>query len=172
MQLSWSHKLFLVFNRWIGVSRWYDILVRFWARVALFILAGVVTVCAVTLPIPLVIRLEGLFWLLMAWCMGMCVGWVVAWVWPHPRPIVELSGVRTLVAPLSNWKSFPSDHAFSAWLLVFFAGLVWGNNWVTWTGVILASGVSVGRVLAGVHYPRDILAGLVLAGVVAWAFFG
>lgn len=172
MQLSWSHKLFLVFNRRIGVSKWYDTSVRFLARVTLFILAGVVMVGLVTLSTPLMDRLEWLIWLSVAWCVGMGMGWLVAWLFPHPRPVVELPGVKTLVTPLSNWKSFPSDHAFSAWLLVFFTGFVLESSWVWWSGMVLAIGVSAGRVLAGVHYPRDILAGLALAGVVAWAFFG
>ncbi len=174
MKLSWSHRLFLQVNQWVGSSRAYDVVVRFWAEYAIFAMAvGVagyllwsnrvtaITVVLVTLP--------------LAWVVGMAIGWLIAWAYPHPRPVVELPQTRQIIVPLSTWKSLPSDHAFSAWLLVWGAvmGSAPGAAWWPLLGFGLsATGISAARVLAGVHYPRDIIWGFILAGVVALAFFG
>ena len=63
-----------------------------------------------------------------------------------------------------SWKSFPSDHAMSAWLFVWLAVALAVPGWPVL--VVFALIVSWGRVFAGVHYPLDILGGCAVAGLV------
>lgn len=167
--------MFLYVNRWAGTSRVYDVLVRFWAAYALFLLAVAVVGFLLWGNLQIGTVIFVFVWLPLMWAVGMAISWLIGWVYPHRRPVLELPKIHQIITPLSNWKSLPSDHAFSAWLLVFAA--IFGPNGSTAVWPILvffgcALIISIARVLAGVHYPRDILAGAALAGVVAWAFFG
>lgn len=79
----------------------------------------------------------------------------------RPRP--ELADLPALVATASR-LSFPSVHATSTTAAaVLFAPLVPGGPAA---GVAVAGAMAVSRVLLGVHYPSDVLAGTALgAGV-------
>lgn len=175
MKLSWSHKLFLFVNKWAGKSRVYDVVVKFWAEYALFLLALAV-VASILWQSPHIGAVIFVFvWLPLMWTAGMGISWLIGWAYPHRRPAIEFPKTHQIITPLSNWKSLPSDHAFSAWLLVFAAVVgLRGEGALGLMAVFTASAalISAARVLAGVHYPRDVVAGTVLAGVVAWAFFG
>lgn len=63
--------------------------------------------------------------------------------------------------------SFPSGHA--ARLAALAIGGLFFDVSLGWTLLVLALSVALARVLVGVHYLSDILMGLVLGGLVAWA---
>jgi membrane-associated phospholipid phosphatase len=92
---------------------------------------------------------------------------LVGLVWFRPRPFVSLRFVNQLidVSPLN--KSFPSDHAAVAFALACSMALV-RPKWA-WAALAAAAMVAFGRVLVGVHYPTDVLAGAVLGCL--WAAF-
>jgi undecaprenyl-diphosphatase len=97
----------------------------------------------------------------MGWILDVCIGMIVR----EPRPHVTMPTSKLLFQPLMAWKSFPSDHAMSAWL-IFFMALVCSLP-LAWALLPLALWVSWGRVYAGVHYPFDILGGFGVATFVA-----
>ena len=76
-----------------------------------------------------------------------------------PRPY-EQPGFTPLVEKETHGHSFPSRHALSAavlamvWLYFYPAAGV--------AMVVVAAAICVLRVLAGVHFPRDVLAGAAL----------
>jgi membrane-associated phospholipid phosphatase len=84
------------------------------------------------------------------------------------RPQVLFPQIRLLFKPFSLWKSFPSDHAALAFLICFM-GAALQVPW-SWNLIPLALWVGWGRVYAGVHYPLDILGGMVTAGIVTMLF--
>jgi undecaprenyl-diphosphatase len=80
----------------------------------------------------------------------------------RPRPPGEF------VAWQYDKYSFPSGHA--ARLAALTVGVMrWYPGWGYWVG-IAALGVAIARVLVGVHYVGDIIAGLILGGVVSGLF--
>jgi len=94
---------------------------------------------------------------------------LVARVWSRPRPFEGLGGVREVLLHRPD-KSFPSDHAtflFSIGFYFLYAG--WKKT--GWTVIITGIFVSIARVILGVHYPLDILGGLVIGAVGAWLIF-
>ena len=102
-----------------------------------------------------------------AWVSGLAMSYLIALMWPHPRPIVEHPKTRQLFRPFEVWKSFPSDHTLSAFILAIIpyqvgVSSLWGTIFF-----LLAAAVSFSRVYAGVHYPRDIAGGIVLAFIVS-----
>ena len=86
----------------------------------------------------------------------------------RPRPYEALD-IVPLIPREKKGESFPSRHVFS----VFVIAMTWG--WVCppvgWllgaVGVLLA----VTRVVAGIHFPRDVLAGALLGMACGWVGF-
>ncbi len=85
-----------------------------------------------------------------------------------PRPY-EKDGIVPLIAKEKKGHSFPSRHAASAGMIV-----------AVWLALARPAGIfflavavliAASRVLAGVHYGRDVLAGGVFGFAAVWIFF-
>jgi undecaprenyl-diphosphatase len=76
------------------------------------------------------------------------------------RPFIADTGVRLLVPQPMSVHSLPSAHASAAFALAF--AIAWTNPRAAIVPFIFAFGVAFGRVAVGVHYPTDVLAGLVV----------
>lgn len=88
--------------------------------------------------------------------LGLLVNRVVGAFWDRPRPYQTHPGVHVWGGH-SHDPSFPSDHASAAFgiaFAVFFFDRLVGSLFL-----LAAIAISVGRVLVGVHYPADVLAG-------------
>lgn len=86
----------------------------------------------------------------------------------RPRP-ETVSAIAPLISHLPD-NSFPSGHAIFAAasagaMLVFLE-----KKWIGWCFAILGLIMCLARVVAGVHYPGDILAGAIVGGLFAWGF--
>ena len=80
------------------------------------------------------------------------------------RPFLAISDVISLIpAPLTS--SFPSIHTATA--VAISAALYFANPFYGAIGIIITIGIIFGRISAGVHYPTDILGG-VLIGLLAF----
>jgi membrane-associated phospholipid phosphatase len=81
------------------------------------------------------------------------------------RPFLTFADVQILIPmPLSQY-SFPSAHASLAFGIAF--ACLWGANRRSTIVIpmVLAALVGLGRILVGVHYPTDVLAGMVVGGL-------
>jgi undecaprenyl-diphosphatase len=94
---------------------------------------------------------------LSAAAFGLLVNQVISHLWDRPRPYdAHPLGVIPLLTP-SQDPSFPSDHATAAFAIAFgilFVARRAGLFFLVWAVLIAAS-----RVLTGMHYPTDVLAG-------------
>lgn len=177
MNLSWNKKLFLKINKYQGKHLWLDKLMQF-SSVYLIYIIGILAFLP-TLIFSIQTNL-GINWFLIfrsllvffiAIISGLVISYFTGWFWPHRRPGDELEGVRLLVRlkNFEHWKTFPSDHAFMSLALAILGGLIVLYHW--WYSVfliILAGLVSMGRMYTGVHYPRDIIGGILLALLVCY----
>ncbi|WP_417362317.1 phosphatase PAP2 family protein [Gallaecimonas pentaromativorans] len=86
----------------------------------------------------------------------------------RPRPVVALQGVQAFIKP-SDQFSLPSGHTAAAFVMASMAighfGLV-GLLLLPWAML-----VGLSRVLLGVHFPSDILAGAALGSCVTCIVF-
>lgn len=80
-----------------------------------------------------------------------------------PRPFLVLDNVSLLFTHGAN-DSFPSGHATALFSLAFMS-LFYSPRVLSLLLFIGASVVGISRVVAGVHWPLDILGGIVLAAV-------
>lgn len=94
--------------------------------------------------------------------------WVAAYVIKiiahAPRPFVTFPEIRPLLME-TPYDSFPSGHA-----TVFFAlatAIYLRNRRAGIFFFLCAFSISIGRVIAGIHYPQDILAGAFLGIAIA-----
>lgn len=89
---------------------------------------------------------------------------LIRWFWPRPRPFVEYD--VNLILNKIDQPAFPSGHA-----AFFFAlsTVVYFYNKKAGIGFFVASFlISISRVFGGVHWPTDILAGVLVGIFSAW----
>ena len=91
--------------------------------------------------------------------LALLVNQLIAHVWDRPRPYDTHPDVHTWVAR-SHDPSFPSDHASAAFGIAF--AVLMFDRVAGALFVAAAALVSLGRVLVGVHYPGDVLAGMLV----------
>ncbi len=86
----------------------------------------------------------------------------------RPRPYEAQPGIMLFAAPLDHF-SFPSGHtlhavAFSLVALAYYP-------WLAWFAVPFTLLVAASRVMLGLHYPSDVLAGVAIGAAVAGVSF-
>jgi undecaprenyl-diphosphatase len=81
------------------------------------------------------------------------------------RPCRVLPGVESRVAP-SDRFSFPSGHTAAAVLVAVLLGNLFPLLFPVAAAWALAVGLS--RIILGVHYPTDVIAGMALGALSAW----
>lgn len=161
--------IFEKLNKQIGKNRYLDAFARICAEFLILILLsffGVLLLATYWQDWQSLLKISLLFGFL--WGLGMTINWVIGKMVRSPRPYVNNPEYKSLFRPLMDNKAFPSDHAMSAFL-VFFTFLFLGLP--LWPVVlILAIAIVWGRVYAGVHYPRDIVGGALVALLVSMPF--
>jgi membrane-associated phospholipid phosphatase len=126
---------------------------------------------ALALVLPCIRRAPRLFWAAL-------LAAVVAGLWTQgtkqvidvPRPLsVFAPGAFHLAGPAYRHVSFPSGHAAAAFALAGIWVMRPQGGW-PWRGLllVLASLVGLSRIMVGVHWPLDVLWGMVGGWLGAW----
>ena len=100
---------------------------------------------------------------LVAASVAMLINQVISHLWERPRPFVTHQAFTHLLSAPSPDPSFPSDHAAVAFAIAF-AVLAFSRR----AGLFFlaaATLISLSRIALGLHYPTDVLAGM----LVGWA---
>lgn len=101
----------------------------------------------------------------VAACAGLAVAAVVGRLVDRPRPFVaHPRAIHAFLAHAAD-PGFPSDHATAAFAIAAVLLLVLGVR--TLPVLLAAVALAVSRVLVGIHYPADVLAGAVLGTTAA-----
>lgn len=96
-----------------------------------------------------------------AWLMSQ----LIALLYFRKRPFVIFDTIETLIARSEFSKSLPSDHAVIAMALAM-TTFLWSPKVGIWL-IVIALLIGLARVMAGVHYPFDIVVAVVLGIIVA-----
>ncbi len=97
--------------------------------------------------------------------LALLIGQLLSHLVDRPRPFVAHPDVIHLFAPHAADASFPSDHTTAAFAIataIFLRNRLWGT-----LTLLAAAALGASRVVIGVHYPLDVLAGAVLGSAVA-----
>lgn len=154
--------IFRAINNLAGVSPVLDTVGQFLAVVGIFILVLMVLVGH---KHRIRAAMEGACAGLLALGVNAIIG-VIAF---RSRPFVSHEQVHLLIEKSGLDKSFPSDHtsiAFALATVLYLNNRRWGI-----VGYVLALFIGIGRIYVGVHYPTDILGGIVVgvvSGLLVW----
>lgn len=109
-------------------------------------------------------------WIVLAYLLVPAIGFIVLSVirkrmnWPRPY---ELGTFPPLLNREEKGRSMPSRHVFSATII---STVAWGvNPLLSFLGLSLALLLAGVRVLAGLHFVRDVVVGFLSA--ILWGFF-
>ena len=109
-------------------------------------------------------------WIVLAYLLVPATGFIVLSVirkrmnWPRPY---ELGTFPSLLNREGKGRSMPSRHVFSAAII---STVAWGvNPLLSFLGLSLALLLAGVRVLAGLHFVRDVVVGFLSA--ILWGFF-
>lgn len=161
MKLSWSHKVFLWINKRVGRYPILDMFMVFCAQYLIFIFLG-----AIGLWLLLNNPEQELYFIFIlgtAILFSFIINWSIGAVAQRPRPIREFPGITQLIRPHQTFKSFPSDHTTVSFTFALIVILVGVQALWYWVLLVLASLIAIGRVYVGVHYPRDLIGGVIVA---------
>lgn len=161
--LTFSQKLFLKINSYIGKNKLRDTFFYFCGQWLIWVL-----VIINVLLFPVGLYTHEMFGYLCLFFLSAIIAYGISFFialrFKHPRPIVEFPNIKELIIPLGTWKSFPSDHTIGAVLLSTSAYFLSGGSTASLClFIFLAVLVMFGRIYCGVHYPRDIVGGIVVA---------
>jgi len=159
--MNLNTKIFLKINNLIGKSKIMDAFGRAGGEFVIFGCIGWYFVSVLVGASALEKTYLYLAVLPVAWIFAWALDLAIVFLVRENRPQIQMPEIKQMFKPMMSWKSFPSDHAMSAFL-IFFLALLFGLPFVSGL-FILALWVSWGRVYCGVHYPLDILAGFLTA---------
>ena len=92
--------------------------------------------------------------------LGLLVNQAIGHIWFRERPYAAHPAHADLFASASGDPSFPSDHATAAFAIAFAVLFISPRVGSVLLAAAMAIGVS--RILVGLHYPTDVLAGAVI----------
>lgn len=158
---------FRALNGIAGMSDMLDAVIIFGAEGLVFLMVG--SVIGYVLVSWNTSHFEGRFENFIHTTVAVTLGFLterfIGWIWFRERPFVALENVTKLIEMDPAMKAFPSGHSTFAFALAF-SMLIHNRRW-GWTFILLALTVGLSRVAAGVHYPSDVIGGLVVGLVAA-----
>ena len=167
-----NDQIFFFFYNLSHQSNFFDLLVIFfgvWFPYIVIILAGLFLLFhheVLTAESPAVVFWEKKKEILSVFVTG-GLAWVIAkilkYIIPSPRPFVIFSQVHS-VFPETGY-SFPSGHATFFMALAF--SIFFLHKKAGYFFILFALIIGVARIIGGVHFPLDILAGFALGAIVA-----
>lgn len=165
--VAWDYQALSFFNSLVGKSSGFDFLLKFLAVGLIYVI-----------PILLVI---GYFWssqakrvMIMAALAGLfawrIVGKLVSVIYFRERPFTNIKiDLKEIIFHRPTY-SFPSDHALflAAIFMVFW---LYGYRKLAVFAGVIGITVSLMRITVGLHYPLDIVSGVILGLLAGCTFF-
>ncbi|MDP3685527.1 MAG: phosphatase PAP2 family protein [bacterium] len=165
--MTFDVKLFYFLNDLAGQSRIFDTAIVFFAEYFQYFLV---------LTLLLLLYFSGyakqeklrIFWVIAASTIVARLGMteLIRFFYHRPRPFMTYQVHQLLT---ENAWSFPSGHSaffFAMATTLCFYNKKWGIGFF-----VAALLMNISRVIAGVHYPTDILGGMLIGIVVGWCVF-
>ena len=105
---------------------------------------------------------------LLAFILSGLLAQLLKRIFDTPRPPAVLENVHVLGAALQS-HSFPSGHATSDGVLLLAAFFLWTlRDWRSWAMAVVFLLAATGRIYGGVHFPLDVVVGLLLGITCMW----
>lgn len=170
---SFDTTVYHAINGLAGHNHVFDHIMIFFAKDALELYAFLFVLAWFVLPKKDINNRHALVMAGLSGAFALVINVVISHVWFRPRPFTIFhKGTFTQLIPHSPDASFPSDHASGSF---GFAAGSWGRQkkWISWLFTIIAVVVMFARVYVGVHYPTDVIGGMIvgmIASQIIWRF--
>lgn len=94
---------------------------------------------------------------------------IIRFFYNRPRPFEAFPDIATLATKVAGEPSFPSGHATIAFAIAGALYYMKLHNSAWWkVATVVAIFIAIARVVAGVHYPSDVIAGALVGWGSAW----
>lgn len=155
--MNFDYQIFKLINDLAGKNQYLDWLGIFAAKYLIFLMV-------IALVLGLLIKRWpdyrlAIFKASVSGAIAFVINYLIGLIYFRPRPFV-LNEVTKLIDKSPLEKSFPSGHATVAFAMAF--SLYFYNKKLGVILLILALIVGLGRIYVGVHYPLDILGGILI----------
>ena len=97
---------------------------------------------------------------LVAAAVAMLTNQAISHLWERPRPFTDHPALTHLLSAPSPDPSFPSDHAAAAFAIAF-AVLAFSRRGGA-AFLVAATLIALSRIALGMHYPSDVVAGMLV----------
>lgn len=150
------------FNSFAGQWEWLDILGLIFAEYLIFAIPLIIILVYFFSKnrkkiLPIILKI------ILALALVYALNYLISLIFTRPRPFVnnnEIYQLAKLFAKPTDF-SFPSYHTATAFVFAFMVLLDWKKFGI----ILLIPALIIGfaRIFAGVHYPTDILGGILIA---------
>lgn len=167
--INLDQQIFSWFNSWVGQSPIFDSIIKFIAIYTVYLV-----------PILMLYFFYVYFWkdekgrkfmlgifVTSVFCWQIIAG-IIGRLINRPRPF-NVAGAREVVFHLPSY-SFPSDHALFLMFLSVYLYLL-GYKRMGIIALIITITVSIARVIGGLHWPGDVLAGWIIGALLAYIVY-
>jgi len=158
-----DQKLFFKINGLVGKSRFLDVFGRIGAKHVVFFIFIASLILAWSLE-----DMSGVYYFFIffvpIWFLAFISNVLIGLAIRRPRPYVTFPNkAKPLFRPkFENWKSFPSDHAMTVFVMFFMFIWIMPTVWA-WALLPFVLWVCWSRVFCGVHYLGDTIGGMIVA---------
>jgi undecaprenyl-diphosphatase len=163
--VGWDNGWFVAVSEWANRTTWIQ------QPVLLFTQYGIVLLALAAVGLIWRARHQGglalasALWVGLSMVLAPGIGLVIKSVVAEPRPCRAMPDVPTLLpCDVPTDYAFPSNHTTICAAFAVAVFLV-NKRWGLFAGVFAVL-MAMSRVVVGVHYPHDVLAGLLLGGLV------
>ena len=102
------------------------------------------------------------FFLSINLLIGLIIVQIIKRLVNRPRPYISLNSVVPIYPPSCKY-SFPSGHTCASFSIAYTLSMIY--PFYSWLFLVLASLVAISRIYLGVHYPTDIVIGIIIATI-------
>jgi undecaprenyl-diphosphatase len=166
-RFTWDENIFYIINSFAGKSDIADKIFVFMGEYIIFIMMGIfVLFFAKKIWEDKKMEIKEVLLYFSTPVLAWVITHIIKWFFPADRPYVMENTIQ--LSQEFDPGSFPSGHttlAFAMMLNIYIYNKKWGIVFI-----VLALGVSSGRVLVGLHFPLDILAGALIGIIVPIVF--
>jgi undecaprenyl-diphosphatase len=170
MMNTFDGTLFHWFNAFAGQSDLVDSVIFFNAEILGFVLLGALFLFLVLPRLDLSISSKTVRMVKLAIVSGLAARFgpteLIRFFYDKPRPFQILEGINQVVTHTAG-SAFPSGHA--AFFFALAAVVYFYKPRLSGLFFVGATIISISRVVAGIHWPLDILAGAAVGIFTAWA---
>lgn len=161
-----DYEIFYFLNSFAGKSNLTDWVIIFFARHLVYVFVAAVIIYLLINRRKILAYTAVTHAFLSFVIARLIITELIRFIWHRPRPF--LAQEVTELFNKGNEASFPSGHAAAMFAIA--AAIYFYNKSLGMWLFVAAIVTTVSRVISGVHYPSDILAGAVVGVLVAWLF--